>query len=192
MSEGAEMVVKGTTNAVAGLSQMVDQVIEVISVSVREIPANDIASLFGGRENATVAVYLAVTGSAEGRTYLLYPPTTALSLADLLLGQDPGTTVGINEMEASALGEMGNLMGSYYLNALSDASGLIFMPSPPAVLMDTAGAILDIALADIREESDRALVVETDFGSADRQISGSFLVLPSPNFLRQLTEHRKA
>lgn len=43
-------------------------------------------------------------------------------------------TKEIANLEASALGEMGNIMGSFYLNAPSDASGLGLMPSPPAVI----------------------------------------------------------
>ena len=120
--------------------------------------------------------------------FLVYPPKTAMSLVDLLMGQEPGTTQEITEMEASALGEMRNIMGSFYLNALSDASGLVLMPSPPAVIMDLAGSILDVALADILQESDDALVVEAIFSTKDQQITGNFLVLPSPSFLKQLSQ----
>ncbi len=111
-----------------------------------------------------------------------------MSLVDLLMGEEPGTTTGITEMEASALGEMGNIMGSFYLNALGDASGLVLLPSPPAVIMDMAGSILDVALADILQESDDALVVEAIFSTTDQQITGNFLVLPSPSFLRKLSQ----
>ena len=52
----------------------------------------------------------------------------------------------------------------------ADSTGLILLPSPPAVIMDMAGAILDVALSDIIIESDYALVVETSFGTEDRQI----------------------
>ena len=92
-------------------------------------------------------------------------------------------------MEESALGEVGNIMGSFFLNALSDATNSSFLPSPPAVMMDMAGAILDVALADIIQESDHALVVETSFCTEDRQIEGTLLIMPSPDLLRVLLEH---
>ncbi len=94
----------------------------------------------------------------------------------------------MNEMEESVMGEVGNVMGSFFLNALSDATGLFLQPSPPAVMMDMAGAILEIALADIMQESDNALVVETGFCNEDRQIKGTLLVMPSPELLRVLQE----
>ena len=187
LKEGARLVLLGSQNAITGLSQMVDQNIEMTAVSARQVPVDEIPDLFGGREQVAVAVYLAVSGAAEGHMFLVYPPDTAMSLVDLLMGEEPGTTTEITEMEASALGEMGNIMGSFYLNALSDASGLILMPSPPAVIMDMVGSILDVALAGILEESDDALVVEAVFATEDRKINGNFLVLPNPDFLKELS-----
>ena len=187
LKEGARLVLLGSENAITGLSQMVDQPMNMTAISARQVPVDDVPELFGGRERVAVAVYLAVTGATDGHMFLVYPPETAMSLVDLLMGEDPGTTTEISEMEASALGEMGNIMGSFYLNALSDASGLVLMPSPPAVIMDMAGAILDVALADILAESEDALVVEAVFSTDDQKVNGNFLVLPSPDFLKQLS-----
>ena len=186
LREGAGLVLLGSQKAIAGLSEMVGLEIEMKAISARQIPVEEVADLFGGREQVAVAVYLAVTGAAQGHMFLMYSPSTAMALVDVLLGEKPGTTKDISEMEASALGEMGNIMGSFYLTALADASGLVLMPSPPAVMMDMAGSILDVALADILQESDDALVVEAVFATADQEISGNFIVLPSPDFLRQL------
>ncbi len=188
LKEGARLALLGSQNAITGLSQMVDQEIEMNAVSARQIPVDDVPDIFGGREEVAVAVYLAVTGATEGHIFLVYPPKTAMSLVDLLMGEKPGTTQEITEMEASALGEMGNIMGSFYLNALGDASGLLLLPSPPAVIMDMAGSILDVALADILQESDDALVVEAIFSTKDQHITGNFLVLPSAAFLKQLSQ----
>ena len=186
LREGARLVLLGSQNAIAGLSEMVGLEIQMTTISARQIPVDQVPDLFGGREQMAVAVYLAVSGAAEGHMFLLYTPKTAMGLIDLLLGEEPGTTKEISEMESSALGEMGNIMGSFYLNALGDASGLVLMPSPPAVIMDMAGSILDVAFADILEEPDDALVVEVIFSTADQEVTGNFIVLPSPDFLRQL------
>ena len=63
---------------------------------------------------------------------------------------------------------------------MADATSLDLRVSPPVVMMDMAGAILDPILAEALMEADDALVVDTTFGTKDRQINGSFLVLPSP------------
>ncbi len=185
----AGLVRKGIGNAISGLSQMVGQDIEVTTLSPRSVDVREVPELFGGPEALTVGIYLRVSGSAEGQILLAYQPKAAFELLDLLMGEAPGTTQELGEMEESGLGEMGNIMGAYFLSSLADSTGLSFQPSPPAVMMDMAGAILDTALALIMHESDEAWIVESTFGTVDRQTSGTFLVLPNPELLRVLAAH---
>ena len=106
-----------------------------------------------------------------------------------LLGQDLGTNEALGEMEISALGEMGNIVGSFFLNALADATGLKLRVSPPSVMMDMAGAILDAILAEVMSDVDEALVMQTSYGTEDMQINGTFLCLPSVSLQTALLEH---
>jgi len=87
------------------------------------------------------------------------------------------------------LAELGNIIGSSFLNAIADSLGLALRPSPPEVILDMAGAILDIAFVEILQESDDIFVAETVFGTEDRQANGTFMVIPSLNFLRVILEH---
>jgi len=87
------------------------------------------------------------------------------------------------------LAELGNIIGSSFLNAIADSLGLALRPSPPEVILDMAGAILDIAFVEILQESDDIFVAETAFGTEDRQASGTFMVIPSLNFLKVILEH---
>jgi chemotaxis protein CheC len=92
-------------------------------------------------------------------------------------------------MEESALGEMGNIVGSFFLNCLSDCTGMSFHPTPPAVMMDMAGAVLEVALAAVMMETDQACIVEATFGTQDKQVSGTFLVIPGHDLLSALSDH---
>ena len=188
----SDLVSQGSVNAVSGLAQMLGREINVTNLHARVVPVNETPDIVGGWEKLTLGVCLGVSGSANVHMFLLYSPATAMALADLLLDQPPGTTTDLDEMEESAMGEVGNIMGSFFLNALSDATGLMLQPSPPAVMMDMAGAILYVALADILEDSDDALMVETCFSTEDRQIEGTLLVMPSPDLLRVLQERINA
>ena len=183
------LVSLGSVNAITGLSQMLGQDIQVHSLNPRRVPVQDLAEIVGGRETVNVGVYLAVSGSGTGHMFLMFPPKTAMELIDMLMGEPPGTTQQLDEMEESVMGEMGNIMGSFFLTALADAAGLHLTPSPPAVMMDMAGSILDVALANVLEGSNDALVIETKFGTADRLIDGTLLVMPSPELLNLLLEH---
>lgn len=183
VSGGQEMTAifgGGVNNAVIGLSQMAGQEIKIVEMSVKKVLVKDIPELFGGPEALIIAVYLEISGQSNGHMVVVYKPKVAYDLVDLLLGQPYGTTTELSDMERSTLGEMGNIMGSFFLNYISDTTGKRFQPSPPAVMMDMAGAVLDAALANVLAYSDSTYIVETIFGTNDRQVSGTFLVIPDP------------
>jgi chemotaxis protein CheC len=117
---------------------------------------------------------------------LMYDPRTAAQFADLLLGQPDGTTTVLGDMEESALGEMGNIVGASLLSVLADGMDIDLRPSPPAVMTDMAGALLDIVAADLMMTEDSAFVAESTFRTRARQIDGTFFVMPSGGLLEAL------
>ena len=186
------LIEKGTTKAMENLSQMIGQSIEVNSFRLRSIPISEIASLVGGPDVTSVGIYLTVSGGADGHLMLIYDPGIACQFVDLLMMQPPNTTSTLGEMEQSALGEMGNIVGASFLNILADDMNIDLRPSPPAVMMDMAGALLDIIAADLMMTQDEAYVAETTFRAPDREITGMFFVMPSSGMLKALVEWGRA
>ncbi|MEE8421240.1 MAG: chemotaxis protein CheC [Dehalococcoidia bacterium] len=184
----AELVGIGTSNAMYGLSQMIGQDIEVAEFALRRVPVSQISDLVGGPETMAVGIYLTVTGAASGHLMLIYEPKIACAFVDLMMGNPPNQTTELGEMEQSALGEMGNVIGAFFLNALADATGLSLRPSPPNVMMDMAGALLDVVTADILLTQDETYLAETTFMTGDREISGVFFVMPSEDLRDALLE----
>ena len=183
------LALKGIDNAMTGLATMVNREIRMSSLSLKQVPASEAPNLVGGADKMVIGIYLAFEGDATGHLMLVHQPDVALAIIDMLMGNEPGTTRDINEMEQSALGEMGNIIGSAFLNAIADALALRLQPSPPEVILDMAGAILDVAFAEILQQTDDVIVAETSFGTSDRQARGTFLVIPSFNFLKVILSH---
>jgi chemotaxis protein CheC len=111
---------------------------------------------------------------------IIQTPQTAYELIDMLMGEPQGTTTEFGEMEQSVLGEVGNVMGAHFLNTISDTTGLDLRVSPPAVMLDMAASILSPSIAGLMSYAEDALVLDTTFGTEDRQIHGKFLVMPNP------------
>ena len=177
----AQLFGEGVNNAIEGLSQMAGREVKVVSMEVKKVPVKDIPDLFGGPEALIIAIYVEIFGKTNGHMVIVYKPEVAFDLVDLLLDQSAGTTKELNDMESSTLGEVGNIMGSFFLNYLSDTTGQRLKPSPPAVMMDMAGAVLDSTLANMLAYCDETFVVDTVFGTNDRQVSGTFIILPDPS-----------
>jgi len=183
-----DLIQAGISNGVSGISMMVGRDMKLVSLKPRRVHVKDVADLIGGPEQYSVGVHLSVSGAARGHLMLAYSPQTAFNLVDILLDVPAGTTQDLGEMERSTIGEMGNIMGSFFLNALADRTGLDLRPSPPAVMMDMLGAILNVALIEIMMESDEVIVADTTFGTADRVVAGTFLIMPSPELFEALVK----
>ncbi len=179
MSRWAELVGQGTQNAVSGLSQMVGVNIKITALDLKVIPVANAADLVGGAENEVVVIYVGIVGGASGHIMLVYPLPIAYGLVDMMMGEAPGTTQELGEMEASALQEMGNITGTFFLNSVAENTGLTLMPTPPTVMVDMAGAIIDAALAEIMEKREEMLAMETVFATDSQEIVGTLLVLPT-------------
>ena len=59
-------------------------------------------------------------------------------------------------------------------------------------MTDMAGALLDVVTAEILLRQDETYVAETTFITADREIDGQFMVIPSEELLEALLETAKA
>ena len=122
---------------------------------------------------------------------LVYPERVAFGLVDMLLALETGTTNELGDLEASALQEMGNITGTFFLNSMGDNTGIVLMPTPPTVMVDMAGAILYSALSDIMMDRDELFAMETVFSSDNREIVGTLLVLPTSDFMDVMIEQKK-
>lgn len=176
-----ELINGGVTSALTGLSQMVNKELQISSCLMKRVLVREVPDMFGGPEAVMVGVYLEVQGYASGHMVVAYQPDTAFNLVDMLLGQPTSSTQELMEMEQSALGEVGNIMGSFFLNYISEKTGIHYRVSPPAVMMDMAGAILDVILSSVIEDGEYTYIVDATFGAEDRSVSGSFLVVPIPD-----------
>ena len=169
----------GSTTAVSGLSQMVNRDFKISALNIEEVSLRNATNLIGKSEDRVIGVYLLFTGNATGHILLAFQPTTAYELIDMAMGVPNGTTKTMGEMERSVLGEMGNIVGTFFLNGVADCVGLRLMPSPPAVVEDMAGALIDSVLAEAFEQNESLFVIKLLFSCTGQEIEGRFLVLPS-------------
>ena len=178
------LVSRAIVSSLSGLSRMVEYELKVTSLELKQIPVKDAVSILGGPDNTVIGIHLTVGGDATGHLMLLHEPNIAYELIDMQNGQPSGTTTSLAEMERSILGEMGNVTGSFFLNTLADACGLDLAISTPTIMIDLAGAIMDIVLSKIMQEQDDVIIVKSTFGAGERQIDGTFVVIPTSDFIQ--------
>ncbi len=188
------LVVAALDRTGAVLSEMSGVHIELKTAALRLLPLTHVPAAAGDAETPAVVVYVAMIGEGQGHVLLLMNVDVALRLAGALLFEDPASISLSDELPASALAEAGNVSCSAFMNSLGDATGLLLEVTPPAVLEDMRGAIVDAVVADIALLGDQALVIDTHFNIASETeiLPLQLLVIPSPTTLERLLERAEA
>lgn len=168
----------GVMNAIAGIARMTNLEIQISRLDACEVALTEAQGLLGEPEAIVVGVYLSYDGASRGHILLAFPEKTAFEMIDLVLGQAPGTTLDMGEMEASVMGEMGNIAGSFFLNELSDSVGAPIYPSPPAPIRDMASAIVDVIVSQTMETCDMLHILDMVFRANSQERRGQLLVIP--------------
>jgi chemotaxis protein CheC len=169
----------GSTTAVSGLSQMVNRDLKITTLSIEEVSMRNATNLIGKSEDKVIGVYLLFSGNISGQILLAFRPHIAYELVDMAMGIEPGSTNSLGEMERSVLGEMGNIVGTFFLNGVADCVGLRLMPSPPVVVEDMAGSVIGSVLAEAFDENESIFVIKLLFSATNKEFEGRFIVLPS-------------
>ncbi|HEU4965123.1 MAG TPA: chemotaxis protein CheC [Bacilli bacterium] len=177
----------GAGHAATALSNMLSSEIQMNVPRVSVVAFDEIAEVVGGAEKLVIGIFLRVEGEIPGSIFFLLEQESAKRLVSGMVGAFADESEEeFSEMEISALQEIGNILAGSYLSSLADFTQKEMSPTPPALAVDMAGAILSIALIQLGPMSDFALVVDTEFLQGDKEIEGHFFLLPDPGSVETL------
>lgn len=176
----------GAVRAGRGLSGLMGQEIVIHVPSVRAGTKADACDAVGGEESVVLGAYLSITGDVTGHVMLLFPVNRALECVDLMCGQAIGTTVEPDELAQSAIGELGNIVGSAFINALADRVNLILHPSPPTIVHDMAIALVESIYAEMLSQGGDVVMIDTVFEDHTGKTAGLLIVAPDPACLGRI------
>jgi len=166
----------GSGNAITALANMLAKKVNMSVPRVRIIDFNDIPTVLGTEEELVVGIYLSLNDDIEGNIMFIYDMDSAINLLNMLLGKE---VKELDEISLSALSEVGNIVASSYVNALSSLTGLKITVSIPSLAIDMAGAILSVPAIQYGLVSDKALFIETLFEEGNNKVKGSLFLLPN-------------
>lgn len=169
----------GAAHAATALSTMLSTTIMISVPRVHVVPPRDVAPLVSAQEEPVVAVLLQMLGDLTGRTLLVFPTATAQRLVGLLLHRDRDATP-LDTLEESAISEVGNILSSAYMNALSDFFGMLLLPSPPKLSMGSSASMVIAAHDQAGARADQVFCVESELRltEIDERLRAFFLLLP--------------
>lgn len=153
--------------------------------TVNILEFKNVAELVGGPEAEVVGIYFKVNGDITGSIMILLDKKSAKMLTNLLMYRnDEGEE--LDEMDISALQEIGNILSGSYLSSLSTLTNLNLTMSIPSLAIDMAGAILSVPVILFGQVGDKVMLIETVFIEGTEQVRSNFFLIPDEDSFETL------
>lgn len=170
----------GAGNAATALSKMLDKKIDMEVPSVKILDFSDLSNVLGGEENVVAGIYFDVSGDIDGNIMFLLDTMSSKILTGMLMGRGDYSKE-LDEMDKSALQEVGNILSGSYISSLTSLTGLNMTLSIPSLCIDMAGAILSVPAIQFGYTGDKVLLIETKLRDGNDLVKANFFLIPDAN-----------
>lgn len=169
----------GAGNATTALAQMINKRVEIGVPRVRLLGFDEIATIVGSEEDVMVGILIMLSEDINGMMIFMMHPESARHLVNVLMGTE-SKSIEFNEMEISAVMEIGNIIAGAYLRSLSEMTNLTIDVSVPMLQIDMSGAILSVPAIEFGKLGDKVLLIETAFDDVKKSdaITGYYILVP--------------
>lgn len=167
------------------LSELVEKRFKITEVSMTQHEAEELPNLLGDASTPVCASFFQVRGELPGFLLLVMPVHEVAALLEPLVGQGEG------EMADSAIGEIGNIVGSAFLNHIADHYHIYAAPTPPQVFRDMIGALMgSLAAVLVSGGKLEVPVVRTQLTQNEGVLSAFLLWIPESFSLDELRQSK--
>ncbi|EOC99730.1 chemotaxis protein CheC [Caldisalinibacter kiritimatiensis] len=168
----------GAGNAATALAKMINKKVDMKVPKIKILDFKDVPDILGGEEKPVVGIYFQMNGDIKGNIMLVLDVGSARNLVDIMFNTRTNREK-FDEMELSALSEVGNILSASYVNSLSTLINLDLKISVPSISIDMAGAILSVPAVQFGQVGDKVLFIETEFQEDEKQVLGDLFLIPN-------------
>ena len=168
----------GTGNAATALSQMLGKEVRITMPEVRIMGYNEAIEWIGGPEAVTAGVLVKMSGDVGGIMLSVQKLELVNFILETMLGKGIEDYEELEELQQSALIEIGNIMISAFVTALSGLAGININLTVPAFAVDMQGAILAVPMAEYGGMSDYLMTIGGNIVCNGKEIPRHLLLSP--------------
>jgi chemotaxis protein CheC len=177
----------GAAHAATTLSQMLGSTVQMSVPAIKAVDISELGTYMGEEAAAMVAFELQGEIPHGGFVIFYITKESAIRLTNTMLGlTDMNRTM--NEMDESAIIEVGNIMVSAFLDATAELLGFVMLPSPPSLTIDMAHAAMSSLIAGMGEEVDEVLLFSTELTCDEHKIDSDIIMMPENSTLARIVE----
>lgn len=177
----------GAAHAATTLSQMLNSPIDMGIPKVVGVDIAKLSEYIGEDPSAMVAFELQGEIPHGGYVIWYLSRDSAIRITNTMLGMTDMDRP-FNEMDESALREVGNIMVSAYLDGTAELLGFVMLPSPPSLVIDMAHAAMQSLIAQMAEEIDEVFLFRTDLVCQEHKIDSDIILMPENSSLHRMLD----
>lgn len=172
----------GAGHAATSLSVLFDREVEI---SVPRIRVVKIKNIHGELISDIVAGVIIALDSLEedksGYLYIMLPENSSKQIAANFFGSE----MADDEIYASTIMEIGNILASSFCDALAEFMDIILLPSPPSFAVDTPTAIVDSVVSQMAKRGEHIIIFGTSLRT-DANMEIYLTLLPEHGLLETI------
>ena len=167
----------GAGNATTAISNMLNMRVDMEVPKIEFLTVQELPTAISAEEETVVGIYLEVESDIGGSMMFLLKMESAHYLVNHLMGRPDDYAEEFDEMDLSAIKEIGNIITGAYLNSLAQMTNLKMLPSVPDLKIDMLNAILSVPAIEFGMMGDQILLIQTVF-TDDVDLNGYFILMP--------------
>lgn len=167
----------GAGNAMTAVSSMLSIRVSMHVPKVELLEVSKLGDSMCRGDEIVVGIFVELSNDIQGSMMFLMKLDSAQNLVNKLMMRDINYKAEFDEMDLSALTEVGNIIAGSYLASLSKMTNLVISSSIPYIAVDMAASVLSVPAIQFGQYGDNALLIQTEFGD-DVMINGYFILMP--------------
>lgn len=176
----------GNGNAITALSGILSEKITMELPEVNILEFNMAQNKIGDAEEIVGAVLVEMSGELSGLMMLILKRDFIKTMIKKVLSYERENLLDMEEMEESLLIEVGNIMLSSYISALSSLTDIQIHLSVPQFAVNMLGGILSMPMAMMGIDSDKIMMITGAFSIGGEAMDSNILLLPDIRSLNVL------
>jgi chemotaxis protein CheC len=178
----------GTGNAATALSQVLSKEVKMLIPEVSILGYNDTIKKLGDPEEIVAAVLVRMSGEIKGMMLFIIKLDFINAVIGELLSKEVKDYNQLNELEVSAMEEIGNIIISSYINAMSKLTDVAINLSVPETAVNMLGGVLSVPMAEFGYSSDKLMFIDGKLFVNGTELKSHLLMLPDIDSLNFLME----
>ncbi len=181
-----EMGSIGGGNAATALSSMLGAKVNMSLPRAEILGFNEALERLGHPEDLIAAVFVELTGEIQGIMLFIAPQDFSDEVIFRMLGKTSVPLLEMEEIDSSVITEIGNIVISSYVTALSSLTNVEVELSVPQFTVNMLGGVMSLPMAMMGQYSDRIMMVTGEFKIDGKALNSGMLLLPDVESLNIL------